>query len=119
LRIAHLIFYSFYKTASQINRIIPLKDGGIGGVGIFLSLLAVTPLGFIFKLSRKSHLNLENSIKYLITLVILWVVISYFDNNGNKIIKQLENENRPAWQRILLSNGFLIIYIAAFIYFLR
>lgn len=98
---------------------IPLKGGGIGGAGIFLSLLIAVPLAFLFKLSRKSHLNLGNGIKYLITLLILWVVISYFDNKGNKIIKQLENEDRPAWQRILLSNGFLIIYIAAFIYFLR
>jgi hypothetical protein len=119
LQIVHLIFYSFYKTASQINRIIPLKGGGIGGAGMFLSLLTVIPLGFIFKLSRKSRLNFENGIKYLTTLLILWVVIYYFDNCGVKIIKQLENEDRPFWQRILLANGFLIIYISAFIYFLR
>jgi len=119
MTLVHLIFYSFYKTASKINRMIPLKGGGIGGAGILLSLLIAVPLAFLFKLSRKSHLNLENGIKYLITLLILWVVISYFDNKGVKIIKQLEKEDRPSWQRIVLANGFLILYVAAFIFFLR
>lgn len=119
MRIVHLIFYSFYKTASQINRIIPLKGGGIGGAGTFLGLLFTVPFVFVFKLSRTRSIDFESGLKYLSLLIIIGVVIFYFDFTGCKIIKEIEKEEHSILQRILLANGFLIIYVAAFIYFLK
>ena len=118
MQIVHLIFYSFYKTASQINRVIPLKDGGIGGESTFLAIMSILPFTLIFKF----QVNFSFSLKYPIIILIIpigWTLITYFDNNGNKMIKQLGKEDRPIWQRVVLANGLLIIYAAAFIFFLR
>lgn len=119
MRIVHLIFYSFYKTASKINRIIPIKGGGIGDASTFLGLLLILPFVFVFKLSRKTRINFESGLKYLFLLAIIGGVIFYFDFFGSKIIKQIEEEEYSTLKRVLWTNGFLIIYMAAFIYFLK
>jgi len=118
MTLVHLIFYSFYKTASKINRMIPLKGGGIGGASTFLAILSILPFTIIFKF--QSHFNF--SLKYPVIILMMpigWIIMTYLDDRGNKIIKQLEKEDRPSWQRIVLANGFLILYVAAFIFFLR
>ena len=119
MKVVHLIFYSFYKTALLINRIVPLKGGCIGGTGLFMALLTVVPIAFLFKLSKKSASNFEIGYKYVITLVVIGIVIFYFDDRGINIIKKLEGAVIPNWHRIVLANGFLILYFAAFMFFLK
>jgi hypothetical protein len=116
MKLVHLIFYGFYKTASQINKIIPLKGGGIGGASTFLAIMSIPPFTLIYKFQAYFSFSLEYPVIILMMPIGLTIMI-YFDNNGHKIIKQLEKEGLPIWQRVVLANGFLIIYTAAFIYF--
>ncbi|MFC4231041.1 hypothetical protein ACFOW1_04010 [Parasediminibacterium paludis] len=70
---------------------IPLKGGGICGASTFLAITSILPFTIIFKF--QSHFNF--SLKYpviILLMAICLIIMTYFDDRGNKIISQVEKK---------------------------
>ena len=115
----HLVFYSYYRTATKINKFIPLKGEGIGASGIFLGMLVSLPLIFSFKLSRKTPLTSLTLLYYIICLLGIAVVIFYFDIYGKRIVKKMQENEHSDFVRRLIANAFLVVYFLLFYLSLR